>query len=140
MIGQLSSLVGDEVGTRVYDLLNRVQLWRVCAVFFSGLLPPVYVLLDRMQMWRICSLFFYFSLAAPWSGKAPQAGAKEIWCNCGAFAPYFFQVRFLLLDAHWGGSCTFLILIIPAQALGRYMSFNLLIGIAEHPARADNGF
>src|SRR6266851_1985552 len=84
--------------------------------------------------------FFYFSLAAPCSGKAPQAGAKEIWCKCGAFAPYFFQIRFLLLDAHWGGSCTFLILIIPAQALGRYMSFNLLIGIAEHPARADNGF
>src|SRR6266446_560999 len=87
--------------------------------------------------------FFYFSLAAPLSGKAPQGGTKEIWCNCGAFAPYFFQVRFLLcricqigcrcgafapyffqvrfllLDAHWGGSCTFFILIIPAQALGR---------------------
>ena len=48
MVGQLSSLVGGEVGTRVYDLLNRVQLWRICAVFFSGSLPPVYVLPDRV--------------------------------------------------------------------------------------------
>ncbi len=76
MIGQLSSLVGDEVGTRVYGLLNRVQLWRVCsvffqnrvqlwricAVFFSDPLPPVYVLLDRVQMWRVCAVFFSGSL------------------------------------------------------------------------------
>ena len=62
MIGQLSSLVGDEVGTRVYGLLNRVQLWRICAVFFSDPLPPVYVLLDRVQMWRVCAVFFSGSL------------------------------------------------------------------------------
>ena len=114
MVGQLSSLVGDEVGTRVYDLLNRVQMWRVCSVFF---------------------LFFPCRSLV---GKAPQAGAEKIGCNCGANAPYFFQVRFLLLDAHWGGSCTSFILIIPAQSLGKYMSFNLLIGIVEHPSRADN--
>jgi hypothetical protein len=48
MVGQLSSLVGDEVGTHMYVLLNRVQMWRICSVFFSGSLPPVYVLPDRV--------------------------------------------------------------------------------------------
>jgi len=62
MVGQLSSLVGGEVGTRVYDLLNRVQLWRICAVFFSDPLPSVYVLPDRVQLWRICAVFFSGSL------------------------------------------------------------------------------
>src|SRR5260370_1740984 len=42
---------------------------------------------DMVQLWRVCAVFFSF---APWSGTAPQAGAQEIWCNCGAFAPYFF--------------------------------------------------
>jgi hypothetical protein len=113
MIGQLSSLVGGEVGTRVYGLLNRVQIWRVCAVFFSGSLPSPYFfcflacslhsITQKSIEHRIgCNCgafapyFFYFSLAAPWSGTTPQMGAEKIGCNCGAFAPYFFQVRFLL--------------------------------------------
>ena len=66
MIGQLSSLVGDEVGTRVYGLLNRVQLWRVCAVFFLffprrslfGKGSPGGRREDRVQLWRICAVFF----------------------------------------------------------------------------------
>jgi len=43
---------------------------------------------DMAQLWRVCTVFFLF---ASWPGKAPQAGVKEIWCNCGAFAPYFFD-------------------------------------------------
>ncbi len=106
MVGQLSSLVGDEVGTHMYDLLNRVlanpratarvptSLHRAPALTMIWRGSPA-DLPDRVQMWRVCSVFFYFSLAAPWPGTAPQAGAREIWCNCGAFAPYFFQVLFL---------------------------------------------
>ena len=94
MIGQLSSLVGDEVGTRVYGLLNRVQMWRICAVFFSGFssscvcsarygatvarLLPIFLFFpcrslvgegspggrkgDMVQLWRICAVFFSGSL------------------------------------------------------------------------------
>src|SRR5258708_23900682 len=31
---------------------------------------------------------------------APQAGAKEIWCNCGAFAPYFFDACWISFLIH----------------------------------------
>ncbi len=34
---------------------DRVQLWRVCAVFFQ----------NRAQLWRICAVFFDFSLSSP---------------------------------------------------------------------------
>ncbi len=40
---------------------------------------------------RLHRIFFGFSRAR-WSGMAPQAGAQEIWCNCGAFAPYFLML------------------------------------------------
>jgi len=43
---------------------------------------------DMVQLWRICTVFFPFT---PWPGTALQAGAREIGCNCGAFAPYFFD-------------------------------------------------
>src|SRR5258708_34901550 len=38
---------------------------------------------------RLRRIFLFFPRAA-WSGMAPQAGGKEIWCNCGAVATYFF--------------------------------------------------
>src|SRR5260370_40850161 len=97
MIGQLSSLVGDEVGTRVYDLLNRVQMWRVCSVFFqnrvqlwrictvffSDPLPPVYVLPDRVQMWRVCTVFFLFFPRCTMVGDGSPGGRKgdmvQLW-------------------------------------------------------------
>ena len=34
---------------------DRVQLWRVCAVFFQ----------NSAQLWRICAVFFGFSLSLP---------------------------------------------------------------------------
>jgi hypothetical protein len=52
---------------------------------FSGGLRP-----DRVQLWRVCAVFFWVFPLLPWSGMPPQAGAQEIGCNCGAFAPYFF--------------------------------------------------
>src|SRR5216684_1187102 len=64
---------------------------------------------------RLRRIFLGFSRAA-WSGMAPQAGGKEIWCNCGAFAPYFF-------DACWIGFWIHIMLC------------NFLTRIAEHPAR-----
>src|SRR6266436_8326119 len=79
------------------------QMWRICSLFFCFLACSLQSITQKSIEHRIgCNCgafapyFFYFSLAAPWSGKAPQGGTKEIWCNCGAFAPYFFQVRFLL--------------------------------------------
>jgi len=89
MVGQLSSLVGDEVGTRVYVLLDRVQMRRICAVFFSGSLPPVYVLPDRVQLWRICSLFFLFFPRRTLVGDGSPGWRREdrvqLWRICAVF-------------------------------------------------------
>jgi len=51
-----------------------------------------------VQLWRVCTVFFLGFLLLPWSGTAPQAGAQEIWCNCDAFAPYFFGLLACLLQ------------------------------------------
>jgi hypothetical protein len=48
---------------------------------------------------RLRHIFLGFSRVA-WSGMAPQAGAKEIWCNCGAFAPYFFDACWISFLIH----------------------------------------
>src|SRR5258708_2753353 len=65
-------------------------------------------------MWRLCALFFYF---VPWSGMAPPAGAREIWCNCGAFAPYFFYFPHLQGRECAGGfSLTLYRIVLPTLA------------------------
>ncbi len=46
-------------------------------------------------------IFWIFSLL-PRSRMASQAGAWEIWCNCGAFAPYFFGFSLAPLEVFKG--------------------------------------
>ncbi len=96
MVGRLSSLVGDEVGTRVYVLLNRVQLWRICSLFFllfGVLVAEHYTKIDRasnrVQLWRICSLFFLFFPRCSLVGEGSPGGHKgdmvQLWRVCAVF-------------------------------------------------------
>src|SRR6266446_8214424 len=44
---------------------------------------------DRVQLWRICAVFFCF-LACSLQSITQKSIEHRIGCNCGAFAPYFF--------------------------------------------------
>src|SRR6266851_2964159 len=92
MIGQLSSLVGDEVGTRVYGLLNRVQMWRICAVFFSGFSSScVCSARYGATVARLRRIFFIFPSPLPGRGRLPRRAQRRYGATVAHLRRIFFR-------------------------------------------------